>query len=161
MEQNESKNKVGKTLKENDVIISFEDDIFDENGKHKLEKFKNKIKTELKIDFFDERVKVFLTIPVSMLKEKTLLEQGARIIIKNNRKYEKIIDKFFKISNANSIITIDNNEYYISTFFNKKMLENHDTKTYEMIFYDIFKDEIYKKLKDTENEYLIKDKKGD
>ena len=48
-----------------DLVIrdNMDDNIFNEKGEHKLEYLKKVIRTEVKIDFWEESVKIYVTIP--------------------------------------------------------------------------------------------------
>lgn len=40
-----------------------DDNIFNEKGEHRLEYLKKVVRTEVKIDFWEESVKIYVTIP--------------------------------------------------------------------------------------------------
>ena len=65
--------------------------IFDENGQHKLNKFSTESTTKFSIDFFEEKLKVFVIIP-EIIKISTNKVIGS---LENARK-ELILSKDFK-----------------------------------------------------------------
>ena len=111
-----------------------DDNIFNEKGEHKLEHLKKVIRTEVKIDFWEESVKIYVTIP----------QANERIV--NGRIRQKIIFKRFKVSEDFSTVTIDNYDWYIPVLFNRDSLKQQDIKTWEMVFYYIFKHEVSEAL---------------
>lgn len=115
--------------------------IFNEKGEHRLEYLKKVVRTEVKIDFWEETVKIYVTIPQNdQQKENTENKLIENII--NGRIRQKIVFKRFKISEDFSIVTIDNYDWYIPVFFNRKALKQQDIKTWEMVFYYIFIQEV-------------------
>ena len=94
------------------VLISYNDEIFNEDGKHKLENENNSAEI-----------------------------QG----IKKAKNYRMLNKNFKKTSDFKSVI-IDNQTYYIPDYFNVDMVKKEDEKTWQMIFYQIFADDINTEL---------------
>lgn len=65
--------------------------------------------------------------------------------IKKQKSY-RILNKNFKITSNFKSIIIDNQTYDIPDYFNVDMVKNEDEKTWEMIFYQMFADEINAEL---------------
>ncbi len=122
-----------------------DDNIFNEKGEHKLEHLKKVIRTEVKIDFWEESVKIYVTIPQT---DKHIENAENKLIgnVVNGRIRQKIIFKSFKVSEDLSTVTIDNYDWYIPVLFNRDSLKQQDIKTWEMVFYYIFKHEINEAL---------------
>lgn len=120
-------------------------DIFNEKGEHKLECSQKVIQTEVKIDFWEESVKIYIIIPQNS-KQNKISENKLIGNIVNGRIKQRIIFKRFKISEDFSIVTIDNYDWYIPIFFNRETLRQQDMKVWEMVFYYIFKQEIYEAI---------------
>ena len=130
-----------------DLVIrdNMDDNIFNEKGKHKLEHLKKVIRTEVKIDFWEESVKIYVTIPQA---DKRIENAENKLIgnVINGRIRQKIIFKRFKASEDFSTVTIDNYDWYIPVLFNRESLKQQDIKTWEMVFYYIFKHEVNEAL---------------
>ena len=130
-----------------DLVIrdNMDDNIFNEKGEHKLEHLKKVIRTEVKIDFWGESVKIYVTIPQA---DKRIENAENKLIgnVINGRIRQKIIFKRFKVSEDFSTVTIDNYDWYIPVLFNRDSLKQQDIKTWEMVFYYIFKHEINEAL---------------
>ena len=122
-----------------------DDNIFNEKGEHKLEHLKKVVRTEVKIDFREESVKIYVTIPQA---DKRIENAENKLIgnVINGRIRQKIIFKRFKVSEDFSTVTIDNYDWYIPVLFNRDSLKQQDIKTWEMVFYYIFKHEINEAL---------------
>ena len=130
-----------------DLVIrdNMDDNIFNEKGEHKLEHLKKVIRTEVKIDFWEESVKIYVTIP----QANEQIENAENKLIGNvvnGRIRQKIIFKRFKVSEDFSTVTIDNYDWYIPVLFNRDSLKQQDIKTWEMVFYYIFKHEVSEAL---------------
>ena len=122
-----------------------DDNIFNEKGEHKLEHLKKVIRTEVKIDFWEESVKIDVTIPQATERiENTENKLIGNVV--NGRIRQKIIFKRFKVSEDFSTVTIDNYDWYIPVLFNRESLKQQDIKTWEMVFYYIFKHEVNEAL---------------
>ena len=130
-----------------DLVIrdNMDDNIFNEKGEHKLEHLKKVIRTEVKINFWEESVKIYVTIPQA---DKRIENAENKLIgnVINGRIRQKIIFKRFKVSEDFSTVTIDNYDWYIPVLFNRDSLKQQDIKTWEMVFYYIFKHEVSEAL---------------
>ena len=115
-----------------------DDNIFNEKGEHKLEHLKKVIRTEVKIDFWEESVKIYVTIPQANRQNENSENKLIGNVV-NGRIRKRIIFKRFKVSEDFSAVTIDNYDWYIPVFFNREALKLQDMKTWEMLFYYIFK----------------------
>ena len=130
-----------------DLVIrdNMDDNIFNEKGKHKLEHLKKVIRTEVKIDFWEESVKIYVTIPQANERIENVENKLIGNVV-NGRIRQKIIFKRFKVSEDFSTVTIDNYDWYIPVLFNRDSLKQQDIKTWEMVFYYIFKHEVNEAL---------------
>lgn len=130
-----------------DLVIrdNMDDNIFNEKGKHKLEHLKKVIRTEVKIDFWEESVKIYVTIPQANERIENVENKLIGNVV-NGRIRQKIIFKRFKVSEDFSTVTIDNYDWYIPVLFNRDSLKQQDIKTWEMVFYYIFKHEVSEAL---------------
>ena len=126
------------------VLTSYNDEIFNEDGKHKLEKPSKKPEAKIIIDFIDKNVKIDIILP----KNKALKENNSAEIqgIKKAKSY-RMLNKDFKITSDFKAIIIDNQTHDIPDCFNTDMVKNEDEKTWQMIFYQMFADEINRALK--------------
>ncbi len=115
--------------------------IFDENGQHKLNKFSTEPTIKFSIDFFEEKLKVFVIIP-------EIIKISANKVIGSleNARRELILSKDFKISSDFNKVTIDNIEHEIPKFFNRKAMKNEDKNTWEIIFRQIFRESIFNEM---------------
>lgn len=122
-----------------------EDSIFDENGVHKLERFKTQVTTKVTIDFWEQCVRVYL-----VFGQKSKQENSAeKLLIENSltaKRNHRILNKKFKVSEDYKSFQIDGFVYDIPSFFNMEMIKNNDEKTWQMIFYQIFSNEIHEAL---------------
>ncbi len=130
-----------------DLVIrdNMDDNIFNEKGEHKLEHLKKVIRTEVKIDFWEESVKIYVTIPQADKKVENAENKLIGNVV-NGRIRQKIIFKRFKVSEDFSTVTIDNYDWYIPILFNRDSLKQQEIKTWEMVFYYIFKHEVSEAL---------------
>lgn len=121
------------------VLTSYKDEIFNEDGKHKLEKPSKKPEAKIIIDFIDKNVKIDIILP----KNKASNENNSAEIqgIKKAKNY-RILNKNFKITSDFKSVIIDNQNYNIPDYFNVDMVKKEDEKTWQMIFYQIFADDI-------------------
>lgn len=122
-----------------------EDSIFDENGIHKLERFKTQVTTKVTIDFWEQCVRIYL-----VFGQKSKQENGAKKLfienISTTKRNQRILNKKFKVSEDYKTVQIDGFAYDIPSFFNMEMIKNNDEKTWQMIFYQIFSNEINEAL---------------
>jgi len=122
-----------------------EDSIFDENGIHKLAPFKTQATTKITIDFWEECVRIYIVFMQTSKQENSaekLLIENILTLKRNHR----ILNKKFKVSGDYKTVHIDGIVYDIPSFFNMEMIKNNDEKTWEMIFYKIFSNEIHEAL---------------
>lgn len=126
------------------VLTSYNDEIFNEDGKHKLEKPSKKPEAKIIIDFIDKNVKIDIILP----KNKASNDNNSAEIqgIKKAKSY-RMLNKDFKITSDFKAIVIDNQTYDIPDYFNTDMVRNEDETTWQMIFYQMFSDEINRALK--------------
>lgn len=85
------------------------------------------IRTEVKIDFWEESVKIYVTIPQAYRENENSENKLIENIV-NGRISQRVIFKRFKVSEDFSTITINNYEWYIPVLFNREALKQHDVK---------------------------------
>lgn len=147
-EENKIVNKHWMTMAERRqvviVLTSYNDETFNDDGTHKLTKPSQKVEAKIIIDFIDRNVKIDIILP----KNKASNEENNTEIqgIKKQKRY-RILNKKFKVTSDFKSIIIDNQTYDIPDYFNVDMVKNEDEKTWEMIFYQMFADEINRALK--------------
>ncbi len=108
-----------------------------------------KITTKIDIDFFTERVKIYLVYPVKRKKKKQENSENVQteiFVAQDKPKNRLIIDKEFKIDDDYESVRIDGKTHLVPKYFNAESVKNQDEKTWEMIFYYIYKDEIKKEI---------------
>lgn len=126
-------------------IEEINDSIFDKNGKHLLEDYRQKIKTKISIDFFNETVKFFIVYPKTKeTKENDNSNTQQLLDAKRNR---LILRTKFKISTDYKSVTVKNQTFEIPTYYNVEMIRKEDEKAWQMIFYEFFKTEIQQALR--------------
>lgn len=146
-EENKIVNKHWMTMAERRqvviVLTSYNNETFNDDGTHKLIKPSQKAEAKIIIDFIDRNVKIDILLPKneSQKEDNNTEIQG----IKKQKSY-RILNKNFKITSDFKSIIIDNQTYDIPDYFNVDMVKNEDEKTWEMIFYQMFADEINAKL---------------
>lgn len=125
------------------VLTSYKDEIFNEDGKHKLEKPSKKPEAKIIIDFIDRNVKIDISLPKNQILQE---DSNAEIQGIKRAKSYRILNKNFKITSDFKSVIIDNQNYNIPDYFNVDMVKNEDEKTWQMIFYQIFADDINAEL---------------
>ena len=125
------------------VLTSYNDEIFNEDGKHKLEKPSKKPEAKIIIDFIDRNVKIDIILPKNQILQE---DSNAEIQGIKKAKSYRILNKNFKITSDFKSVIIDNQNYNIPDYFNVDMVKKEDEKTWQMIFYQIFADDINTEL---------------
>lgn len=125
------------------VLTSYKDEIFNEDGKHKLEKPSKKPEAKIIIDFIDRNVKIDISLPKNQILQE---DSNAEIQGIKRAKSYRILNKNFKITSDFKSVIIDNQNYNIPDYFNVDMVKKEDEKTWQMIFYQIFADDINAEL---------------
>lgn len=70
--------------------------IFNEKGEHRLEPLKKVIRTEVKIDFWEESVKIYVTIPQADKQNENSENKLIENVV-NGRIRQRVIFKRFKV----------------------------------------------------------------
>lgn len=126
---------------------------FNGNTNNESETKCNYISSKISIDFFVQQVKIYITIPQHVI-DKILLfsneDYTKQIKLTHNIELSQtkhlILNKKFTVSDDFKTVIFDNMSYKIPDFFNKENIKNQDTKTWEMIFYQIFSDNVSKSI---------------
>lgn len=119
---------------------------FDENGVHFLEHKKPKVKTQISIDFVNGQVKIYVITPKTKKLEDDETKEGNTLKLVETNSRHLIINKHFKVSYDLKTVYTNNTFYDIPCFYNKEMLKIYDEKTWSMIFYQIFSNEVLSAL---------------
>lgn len=138
---------IGMTDNKDIEELLMQNDIFDKKGEPILEPYKKKIKTKLSIDFFEASVKIYIFFPKVRKKDSLKTKDSEMNKLLDTQKNQRIVYKKFKISDDYSSVRIDDFVYTIPVFFNREMLKKEDLKTLEMVFYQIFSNEVNQALK--------------
>lgn len=146
-EENKIVNKHWMTMAERRQVViiltSYNDEIFNDDGRHKLEKPSKKPEAKIIIDFIDRNVKIDIILPKNQILQE---DSNAEIQGIKKAKNYRILNKNFKITSDFKSVIIDNQNYNIPDYFNVDMVKNEDEKTWQMIFYQIFADDINAEL---------------
>lgn len=126
------------------VLTSYNNETFNDDGTHKLVKPSRKAEVKIIIDFIERNVKIDIILPKNKASNE---ENNTEIQGIKKQKNCRILNKNFKITSDFKSIIIDNQTYDIPDYFNVDMVKNEDEKTWEMIFYQMFADEINRALK--------------
>lgn len=95
--------------------------IFNKKGEHKLEHLKKVVRTEVKIDFWEESVKIYVTIPQTNRQNENSENKLIGNVV-NGRIRQRVIFKRFKVSEDFSAVTIT----IMNGLFNREALKQHD-----------------------------------
>ena len=146
-EENKIVNKHWMTMAERRqvviVLTSYNDETFNDDGTHKLTKPRQKAEAKIIIDFIDRNVKIDIILPKNQILQE---DSNAEIQGIKKAKSYRILNKNFKITSDFKSIIIDNQSYNIPDYFNVDMVKKEDEKTWQMIFYQMFADEINTEL---------------
>ena len=128
----------------NEIKVENQEALIEE--KNIMKTFKNLLK-EFKygfnIDFKKHIVSFNITAPeIEIIKIENENDNLERFDIVAHIIQHQIFKRIFNPDCDYKYIEADNNLYTIPDFFNKDMLKNNDLKTWEMLFYSIFSDEI-------------------
>lgn len=146
-EENKIVNKHWMTMAERRLVVivltSYNDETFNDDGTHKLTKPSQKVEAKIIIDFIDRNVKIDIILPKNQILQE---DSNAEIQGIKKAKNYRILNKDFKITSDFKSVIIDNQTYNIPDYFNVDMVKNEDVKTWQMIFYQIFADDINAEL---------------
>jgi hypothetical protein len=141
-----------KSLLEKEYMAKYENFGFLAKDNYNDEFSTKRINTKINIDFFMERVKVYLVFPQKKKKENKIQTddsvQTELYTAPEQPKNILIIDKPFKIAEDNESISIDGKTHIIPKYFNVEFIEKKDEKTFEVIFYKMFYNTIMEKIKE-------------
>ncbi len=90
------------------VLTSYNDEIFNDDGKHKLEKPSKKPEAKIIIDFIDKNVKIDIILPKNKASNKN---NSAEIQGIKKAKSYRMLNKDFNITSDFKAIIIDNQSY--------------------------------------------------
>lgn len=126
-----------------------------------MDKKKNSVlfKTKISIDFFLEIFKIYIRVEMRVIKKESEEQDTLKLQLFEVKKNQIVLKKKFKVSEDFEAVTIDNITYKIPTYFNRIAIKENDEKTWEMIFYHIFNDDINKEIKNLKLMIQAKSKK--
>ena len=116
-----------------------------------------RITTKISVDFFEERVKIFLVFPAkNAKKEKNINEEIEIASSENASKNHLFINEQFEIIGDYDLVKVRGKSHLIPQYLDKEIVKNKDEKTWEMIFYKIFYSDISDEIKKYSNDKNVK-----
>lgn len=113
-----------------------------------MDKKKNSVsfKTKISIDFFLEIFKIYIRVEMRVIKKESEEQDPLKLQLFEVKKNQIVLKKKFKVSDDFETVTINGITYKIPDYFNRDAIKENDEKTWEMIFYHIFNDDINKEI---------------
>ena len=113
-----------------------------------MDKKKNSVsfKTKISIDFFWEIFKIYIRVEMRVIKKESEEQDPLKLQLFEVKKNQIVLKKKFKVSDDFETVTINGITYKIPDYFNRDAIKENDEKTWEMIFYHIFNDDINKEI---------------
>ena len=113
-----------------------------------MDKKKNLVsfKTKISIDFFLEIFKIYIRVEMRVIKKESEEQDPLKLQLFEVKKNQIVLKKKFKVSDDFETVTINGITYKIPDYFNRDAIKENDEKTWEMIFYHIFNDDINKEI---------------
>lgn len=113
-----------------------------------MDKKKNSVsfKTKISIDFFLEIFKIYIRVEMRVIKKESEEQDPLKLQLFEVKKNQIVLKKKFKVSDDFETVTINGITYKIPDYFNRDAIKENDEKTWEMIFYHIFNDNINKEI---------------
>ncbi|MBQ9246761.1 hypothetical protein IJ182_10895 [bacterium] len=141
---------IQKYLLEKEYLNNYSDNISHLSDDGNIEFNSKKITTKIDVDFFMERVKIYLVYPAKKKKKNKSDEENAQteiFVAEDTPKNRLIIDKEFKIDDDFESVKVEGKTHLIPKYFLTDSIKSQDEKTWEMIFYQIFYKEITEAIK--------------
>lgn len=126
-----------------------------------MDKKKNSVsfKTKISIDFFLEIFKIYIRVEMRVIKKESEEQDPLKLQLFEVKKNQIVLKKKFKVSDDFETVTINGISYKIPDYFNRDAIKENDEKTWEMIFYHIFNDDIYKEIENLKSTVEAKSEK--
>ncbi len=126
-----------------------------------MDKKKNSVsfKTKISIDFFLEIFKIYIRVEMRVIKKESEEQDPLKLQLFEVKKNQIVLKKKFKVSDDFETVTINGITYKIPDYFNRDAIKENDEKTWEMIFYHIFNDDIYKEIENLKSTVEAKSEK--
>lgn len=126
-----------------------------------MDKKKNSVlfKTKISIDFFLEIFKIYIRVEMRVIKKESEEQDPLKLQLFEVKKNQIVLKKKFKVSDDCETVTINGITYKIPDYFNRDAIKENDEKTWEMIFYHIFNDDINKEIENLKSTVEAKSEK--
>ena len=126
-----------------------------------MDKKKNSVlfKTKISIDFFLEIFKIYIRVEMRVIKKESEEQDSLKLQLFEVKKNQIVLKKKFKVSDDFETVTINGITYKIPDYFNRDAIKENDEKTWEMIFYHIFNDDINKEIENLKSTVEAKSEK--
>ena len=126
-----------------------------------MDKKKNSVsfKTKISIDFFLEIFKIYIRVEMRIIKKESEEQDPLKLQLFEVKKNQIVLKKKFKVSDDFKTVTINGITYKIPDYFNRDAIKENDEKTWEMIFYHIFNDDINKEIENLKSTVEAKSEK--
>ncbi len=126
-----------------------------------MDKKKNSVsfKTKISIDFFWEIFKIYIRVEMRVIKKESEEQDPLKLQLFEVKKNQIVLKKKFKVSDDFETVTINGITYKIPDYFNRDAIKENDEKTWEMIFYHIFNDNINKEIENLKSTLEAKSEK--
>lgn len=126
-----------------------------------MDKKKNSVlfKTKISIDFFLEIFKIYIRVEMRVIKKESEEQDPLKLQLFEVKKNQIVLKKKFKVSDDFETVTINGITYKIPDYFNRDAIKENDEKTWEMIFYHIFNDDINKEIENLKSTVEAKSEK--
>lgn len=116
-------------------------------------------KTKISIDFFLEIFKIYIRVEMRVIKKESEEQDPLKLQLFEVKKNQIVLKKKFKVSDDFETVTINGITYKIPDYFNRDAIKENDEKTWEMIFYHIFNDDINKEIENLKSTVEAKSEK--
>lgn len=128
----------------------------------KIDNKLNDIKTKIKVDFKENSFKVLLNMPIRI----ELLEESdgllhKRFYLDEEQRWQKVLEKGFKISDDFKYISVENVSYMIPNLLYRNLVKTKNKKVFETIFYQVLNFEISEEIKKYKTLVTILEQKRD
>ena len=126
-----------------------------------MDKKKNSVsfKTKISIDFFLEIFKIYIRVEMRVIKKESEEQDSLKLQLFEVKKNQIVLKKKFKVSDDFETVNIDGITYKIPDYFSRDAVKENDEKTWEMIFYHIFNDDINKEIENLKSTLEAKSEK--
>lgn len=126
-----------------------------------MDKKKNLVsfKTKISIDFFLEIFKIYIRVEMRVIKKESEEQDSLKLQLFEVKENQIVLKKKFKVSDDFKTVNINGITYKIPDYFSRDAIKENDEKTWEMIFYHIFNDDINKEIENLKSTLEAKSEK--